>query len=173
MLKQQIAANLEQAFSQYGFAQPSVSQLKDACNVSLRTLYKYFASKEQMIEAALEYRHQRYLDFLLEDNTKNGTDSILVMFDKLEVWMRESAPNGCMSLNAIAAFPENQEIKQAVARHKLDVRQLLGEKSQQPELATSLLLIHESISSTWTILGEQSVITAKQIAKTLLNGDVK
>ncbi|MEF1262780.1 TetR/AcrR family transcriptional regulator, partial [Vibrio harveyi] len=40
MLKEQIAANLEQAFSELGFAEPSVAQLKAACGVSLRTLYK-------------------------------------------------------------------------------------------------------------------------------------
>ena len=66
MLREQIAASLEVAFSQQGFAEPSVAQLKTACGVSLRTLYKHFPSKEAMIVGALEYRHQRYLDFLLE-----------------------------------------------------------------------------------------------------------
>ncbi|OLQ93113.1 TetR family transcriptional regulator [Vibrio panuliri] len=170
MLKQQIAADLEKAFSQYGFAEPSVAQLKDACHVSLRTLYKYYASKEQMIAAALEHRHQRYIEFLLEDNQEVGTPSILAVFDKLGIWMRDFAPNGCMSSNAVAAFPENQEIREAVSRHKLNVMALLGEKSQQPQFATSLLLIHEGISNSWTVLGEQSVVTAKQLATTLLEG---
>lgn len=34
MLKEQIAASLEQAFSELGFAEPSVAQLKTACGVS-------------------------------------------------------------------------------------------------------------------------------------------
>ncbi|WP_114764952.1 TetR/AcrR family transcriptional regulator [Vibrio rhodolitus] len=173
MLKQQIAADLEKAFSQYGFAEPSVSQLKDACHVSLRTLYKYYASKEQMIAAALEHRHQRYLQLLLEGNSEQGLESVLNVFDKLGQWMQECAPNGCMSSNAIAAFPDNQEIRQAVTRHKLDVMELLSEKSQQPQFATSLLLIHEGISNSWTVLGEQSLVSAKQLATALLNGEVQ
>lgn len=173
MLKHQIAADLEKAFSQFGFAEPSVSQLKDACNVSLRTLYKYYSSKEQMIAAALEHRHQRYIQFLLEDNRATGLEGVLIIFDKLAVWMREFAPNGCMSSNAVAAFPDNGEIRQAVTRHKLDVLELLGEKSQQPQVATRLLLIHEGISNSWTVLGEQSIVSAKQLATTLLHGEVK
>ena len=66
MLKEEIAASLELAFSHYGFAEPSVAKLKTACNVSLRTLYKHYPSKEAMIVAALQHRHQRYLTFLLE-----------------------------------------------------------------------------------------------------------
>ena len=72
IVKEKIAASLEKAFSQYGFAEPSVPQLKNACEVSLRTLYKYYPSKEAMIVAALEHRHQRYLSFLLEESIPGG-----------------------------------------------------------------------------------------------------
>ena len=85
MLKHQIAASLEQAFSTHGFAEPNVAQLKAACNVSLRTLYKHYPSKEAMIVAALEYRHQRYLDFLLNDNPHKGIESVIHIFQKLEL----------------------------------------------------------------------------------------
>ena len=39
MIHDQIASSLEQAFSQHGFAEPSVAKLKIAAGVSLRTLY--------------------------------------------------------------------------------------------------------------------------------------
>ena len=111
MLKEQIAASLEIAFSQHGFAEQSVAQLKTACNVSLRTLYKHYTSKEMMIVAALEHCHQRYLQFLASGHATSGEQRILDIFDKLNDWMKTFAPNGCMSMNALAAFPENVEIK--------------------------------------------------------------
>lgn len=58
MSQQQIAENLERAFSQKGFAEPSVAELKALSGVSMRTLYKYFPSKESMVVGALDYRHQ-------------------------------------------------------------------------------------------------------------------
>lgn len=167
MLKQQIAESLEQAFSEFGFAEPSVAQLKNACGVSLRTLYKHYPSKEAMIVAALEHRHQRYLRFLLEDSPSAGTDAVLHIFSQLNQWMNDFAPNGCMSMNAIAAFPEHKLILQTVQQHKEAVRNFLGEQSLRTDLATQLFLLHESVSCTWPLLGEQATDAAKQTISSL------
>lgn len=161
IVKEKIAASLEKAFSQYGFAEPSVPQLKNACEVSLRTLYKYYPSKEAMIVAALEHRHQRYLSFLLEDAPANGTPAVLHLFTRLEDWMKEFAPNGCMSINALATYPENLSINQAVKQHKLAVRQLMGQLSQREDLATTLFLLHEGLSNAWPILGHAAFASAE------------
>lgn len=160
-LKAQIAASLEAAFSQYGFAEVSVSQLKTACNVSLRTLYKHYPSKESMIVAALTHRHQRYLAFLADPSVNDGEEAILAVFERLNQWMAEFAPHGCMSLQALAAFPDNLEIKAAVSQHKNEVRILLGQQAQRPDLATALLLLHEGVSNVWPILGDESIESAK------------
>lgn len=160
-LKAQIAASLEAAFSQYGFAEASVSQLKTACNVSLRTLYKHYPSKELMIVAALTHRHQRYLTFLADSSINDGKEAILAVFERLNHWMAEFAPHGCMSLQALAAFPDNLEIKAAVSQHKNDVRLLLAQRAQRPNLATALLLLHEGVSNVWPILGYASIESAK------------
>ena len=168
MLREQIAASLEDAFSQYGFAEPSVAQLKTLCNVSLRTLYKHFPSKEALIVGALEYRHHRYLAFLLDNAPEDGLESIQQIFDKLEQWMIEYAPHGCMSLNAVAAFPDNATINKAVKDHKEDVRRFLGEKSRRDDLSTTLFLLHEGISSAWPVIGKDAVISGQNTLTQLL-----
>ncbi|XQW86850.1 TetR/AcrR family transcriptional regulator [Thalassotalea piscium] len=167
MLKEKIAANLEQAFSQYGFAQSSVSQLKSACNVSLRTLYKHYPSKTAMTIAALEYRHKRYIEFLLNESQATGIEGLLHIFEKLDQWMAEFAPNGCLSLNAIAAFPDDLSMKETIKRHKKEVRDLLDQVSQREDLSTELFLLHESVSSVWPIIGKASVESAQKIIKQL------
>lgn len=154
MLRERIAADLEDAFSKFGFVQARVAQLKSACNVSLRTLYKHFPSKEAMIIAALEYRHKRYIAFLLNESHSTGIESVLHIFDKLEQWMVEFAPNGCLSLNAIAAFPDDMAMKATVQCHKEEVRQLLDQLSEREGLSTELLLLHESISSVLPTIGQ-------------------
>lgn len=171
MLKEQIAAALEVAFSQHGFAEPSVAQLKTACGVSLRTLYKHYPSKEAMIVGALEHRHQRYLSLLLEEAPQSAQESIDHVFTRLQNWMEEYAPHGCLSMNAIAAFPDNELINQAVLDHKHEVRALLGQLSHNEALSTPLFLLHEGVSSAWPVLGQAAVASAKSTANTLLIED--
>lgn len=91
-----------------------------------------------MIVGALEYRHQRYLDFLLEESPEAGLESVTHIFNKLQQWLEEYAPHGCMSMNAMAAFPDNALISQAVTQHKEQVRLLIGKQSQREDLATPL-----------------------------------
>lgn len=167
-LKQQIAADLERVFSEHGFAEPSVSQIKDACHVSLRTLYKHYPSKELMIIAALDHRHGRYMNYLTEGVVAPGKESVRVMFDNLGRWMQEFAPNGCLSLNALAAFPDNDDIRQAVALYKHDVSRILGERSGRNDLALDLFLLHESASATWSLLGRKGLLRAQKIALSLV-----
>ncbi|GAL13330.1 transcriptional regulator TetR family [Vibrio astriarenae] len=168
MLKQQIAAELEVAFSQLGFAEPSVAQLKKACSVSLRTLYKYFPSKEEMIVGALEHRHQRYIALLEQDVPSAQQAALLSVMDKLEGWMLEYAPTGCMSMNAISAFPENEHIVSAVDQHKKDVRALLSRFCGSDELGTAVFLLHEGVSSAWPLLGKDAVVYAKNALKLMI-----
>ena len=172
MLREQIAASLEVAFSQQGFAEPSVAQLKTACKVSLRTLYKHFPSKEAMIVGALEHRHQRYLSLLLEDSPRSGYQAITHIFNKLQQWMEEYAPHGCLSMNALAAFPDNELINQAVIEHKKEVQALMAKQSQRDDLASELFLLHEGVSSAWPVLGEEAVASAQNMVTKLLKETV-
>ncbi|MEZ9449208.1 TetR/AcrR family transcriptional regulator [Vibrio splendidus] len=172
MLREQIAASLEVAFSQQGFAEPSVAQLKTACNVSLRTLYKHFPSKEAMIVGALEHRHQRYLSLLLEDSPSSCYQAITHIFNKLQQWMEEHAPHGCLSMNALAAFPDNELINQAVIEHKKEVQALMAKQSQREDLASELFLLHEGVSSAWPVLGEEAVASAQNMVTKLLKETV-
>ncbi|MEH6445194.1 MAG: TetR/AcrR family transcriptional regulator [Oceanospirillaceae bacterium] len=169
MLKEQIAASLEQKFSISGFAEPSVAQLKAACNVSLRTLYKHYPSKEDMIVGALQYRHQRYLTFLLANSPEAGLSSVQHIFNMLGKWMTEYAPTGCMSMNALAAFPENDVIYQTIQAHKKDVRYFLGKQSLRTDLATQLFLLHEGVSSAWPVLQAEALHCAQLTILQLLS----
>ena len=169
MLKEQIAASLELVFSESGFAEPSVTQLKTACNVSLRTLYKHYPSKEEMIVAALLHRHQRYLSFLSDNSPEPGLEAVIHIFTRLAQWMENYAPNGCMSMNALSAFPHNDTINQAVKAHKDEVRQFLAAQSKRNDLANHLFLLHEGVSSAWSLLGNEALISAQQAVIRLLS----
>ena len=167
-MKQQIAQKLEQAFSQYGFAEPSVSQLQRYCGVSLRTLYKYYSSKEEMIIAALTFRHQRYMELLATRAESEGMTGIKCVFQELESWMTHHAPHGCMSTLAVASFPDNQTIAQVVNSHKLDVRAFLVQRVGDERRGEQLFLLHEGVTATWPVLGKQALSTANDMINALV-----
>ncbi|SHH29956.1 TetR/AcrR family transcriptional regulator [Ferrimonas marina] len=163
-----IAARLEQAFSEQGFAEPGVAQLKTISQVSLRTLYKHYPSKEAMVIGALEHRHQRYSTLLQGTESMTPSEAVNALFDRLADWMRDEAPHGCLSVNALAAFPDSAAIRDAVNGHKQAVRQQLGRLSGRPDLATALFLLHEGASSSWPLLADAAIDAARQSALTLI-----
>ncbi|MBM7036817.1 TetR/AcrR family transcriptional regulator [Vibrio ulleungensis] len=167
MLNKQIAEKLEHAFSQHGFAEPSVATLQKLSGVSLRTLYKYYPSKESMIVAALTNRHQRYLYYFASSSESTGEAWVTSAFEHLSDWMKNSAPHGCLSIQALAAYPNNVQIAEAVKQHKRDIQQLLAEKSGHPELSEQLFLLHEGIASGWPIVGDSIIASANRMVADL------
>jgi len=124
-----------------------------------------------MVVAALDYRHQRYLDFLLNESPPPGIASIFHIFDRLEQWMKAFAPHGCMSMSAVAAFPDDPVIASSVQKHKQEVRHFLGQQSQREDLATAIFLLHEGVTSSWPVLGTKAIISAQRTLSTLLEED--
>lgn len=170
-LDAQIASRLEGLFARRGFAEPSVADLREAAAVSLRTLYRRFPSRETMVIGALEHRHQRYLAFLEEGAPAPGAASITHLFDRLERWMREHAPGGCLFVNALAAHPASAEIRVLVDRHKQEIRAALGRRAGRPEAADALFLLHEGVAFSWRLLGAAAVTSARDAARRLLESE--
>ena len=121
-----------------------------------------------MVVGALDYRHQRYLDFLRNESPPPGIASIIHVFNKLEQWMKEFAPHGCMSMNAMAAFPDDPVIINSVKKHKQEVQYFLGQQSQREDLATAIFLLHEGVTSAWPVLGKKTIIAAQTALSQLL-----
>lgn len=159
--KKQIAERLESAFAERGFAEPGVAELRDRAGVSIRTLYKYFPSRDDMILAALEYRHERYIDFLFPEG---GTLSLGETLARVGEWMKVKSSDGCLFHDAVAAHPENQELRRFLARHKEEVSGRLAECAGIAELKTILHLIHEGLVQTWPLEGEAAVKAARELA---------
>lgn len=49
---------VREAFMNFGYEAPTMAVIADACDVSRRTLYNYFTSKEQAYRAVLEWLHE-------------------------------------------------------------------------------------------------------------------
>ncbi|WP_244327933.1 TetR/AcrR family transcriptional regulator [Roseibium sp. RKSG952] len=147
-------------FNSRGFAEPSVPDLKAGAGVSLRTLYRYFPSREDMVIGALDYRHQRYLASLAEDMPKPGIEAAFHVVRQLGVWMSEHSPKGCLFFQAMSAHPESTQITSTVMRHKAEILDFLTEVCGDPQRGQQLFVIHEGITAAWSAQGESALTSA-------------
>ncbi|WP_245197509.1 TetR/AcrR family transcriptional regulator [Jiella mangrovi] len=162
-----IAAGLERAFARGGFAEPSVETLRDAAGVSLRTLYKYTPSRDDMVLAALENRHQRYLSHVfdgLPDNTEDATNAILA---RVGTWMAKEASHGCLFHAAVAADPNSDTLRRFLKRHKAEVASRAAAATGLEVAETELLVIVEGLTQAWPLHGDAAVEAAIRLAHAL------
>ena len=115
--KSRIATELERSFARQGFAEQGVEALRAEADVSLRTLYKHFPSREAMIIGALEHRDRTYFDWLA-GGAAEGVDHVLHPLVRLGDWLGEVANTGCLFLNALAEYPDSAAIAAVVKDHK-------------------------------------------------------
>jgi AcrR family transcriptional regulator len=160
-----IAGGLERAFATQGFAAPSVEDLRDAAAVSLRTLYRYAASRDAMIRMALEHRHQRYLAHVFGGPNGSSEQRLDKTLDRVANWMRTEASHGCLFHAAVACAPDDQKLRQLLETHKVEVSQLAVTSAGIDIDPCDVMVIIEGLTQAWSLSGEAALTSAKRLAK--------
>lgn len=158
-----ISAGLEQAFASRGFAEPSVEDLRDAAGVSLRTLYKYTPSRADMVLAALENRHQRYLRHVFDDLPEGAEDATDAILARVGTWMATETSHGCLFHAAVAADPNSGPLRGLLERHKAEVASKAAVATGLVAAENELLVIIEGLTQAWPLRGEAAVEAAKRL----------
>lgn len=166
---QKIAAGLEQAFATRGFAEPSVEDLRNAAGVSLRTLYKYTPSRADMVLAALEHRHERYLSHLFDGLPDAPEAALDALLDRIGAWMAAETSHGCLFHGAVAAEPGSERLREVLSRHKAEVARRAGEVAGLGDCEIELLVIMEGLTQAWALHRATAVMSAKRLGQGLLN----
>ncbi len=164
-----IAAGLERAFAANGFAEPSVEDLRDAAGVSLRTLYKYMPSRDDMVLAALEHRHQRYMEHVFADLPEDNALALPAIIDRIAGWMVQEATHGCLFHGAVAAAPHDGRLRSLLEQHKTEVAECAAKASGQPGREVDLTVIFEGLTQSWTLRGEAAVASAKRLGAAVIS----
>lgn len=165
-----IAAGLERAFAERGFAEPSVNDLRDAAGVSLRTLYKYAPSRERMVRMALEHRQQRYLEHVFADSPPcPGPAALDALIDRVVDWMKRESSHGCLFHAAVAAAPSEEPLRELLASHKNEVARRAARATGLVGRETELGLLIEGLTQAWSLQGEDAVHAARRLGAPLFD----
>lgn len=165
-----IAAGLERAFAEHGFAEPSVEALRDAAGVSLRTLYKYTPSRDMMVRTALDHRHRRYIAHLFDNLPEDHAAALAKIIQRVAVWMQQEATHGCLFHAAVASAPHDPELRTLLQRHKSEVADRAAAATGLADREVDLTLIIEGLTQSWPLYREAAVESALRLSRSLRPG---
>jgi AcrR family transcriptional regulator len=172
----------EHLFNEFGYTAVGVDLIRDKAGVSKTSMYRYFGSKNKLIEAVLIRRHQHFSDGLnaaiaMAKGVEEKLDAILSWHF---AWFRLAGFKGCMFMHALAEFKgQDEAISEQAMRHKMWLKSLLvsifepGQKDVAQK-AENMMAFLEGM----TIRAEFSDVTEfeetyRQGAKTLALAHVK
>ncbi|WP_229053349.1 TetR/AcrR family transcriptional regulator [Aeromicrobium sp. Leaf350] len=168
----------EELFFTHGIGATPIDAVIARAGVSPATLYRGYASKEALVAAALERRHQDWVDVWQRavDQQTSPTARLLAVFDALDDF--RSRPEGarwCAFLGSAAEYADPPpEIAQAVTRDTDTLRSRLQDLAApwgEPDaerLADELLLLVSGHLAMRLRDAEHSTGTARAIAASLL-----
>ncbi|MAI61061.1 MAG: hypothetical protein CBB87_01065 [Micavibrio sp. TMED27] len=98
-------------FCEHGYHATGIDRLLATAGVSKKTMYQHFRSKEELIYAALQQYDSVFRNNFMkavEDIGKTPEEKLLAIFDVAETWFNGNKFFGCMFINAIGEYSEQE-----------------------------------------------------------------
>lgn len=152
-----IAAGIE-LFSRYGFHSVGLDRVIDLAGVTKTTFYKHFESKDDLIIACIEWRHEwesQAWDRAVQSIAGEDPRAQLIgFFQVMDLWFNDPDFHGCLFINTAAEFADQRDpIHQAAALHKKSNRNIFRDIALRAGIADP-----ESFADHYTILIEGTLI---------------
>lgn len=166
-------------FNRHGYHATGVDRLMEETGISKATLYRHFASKEELIVAALAKVDEQARDELrkfAEAASDDPRQRILATFDQLAIWLAEDEFKGCPFIAAAGEYGEPSDpVFQQARLHKRLSLAYFEELAHAARLADAkgvaleIALLHEGAIAFAMVLGAQGVAArAKAMAARLI-----
>ena len=161
-----------------GIAATGMDLLVKTAGVSRKSIYRYFANKEDLVVAALKRRDERWMQWFSSEVDKAPTPlaRLLHLFPVLKGWFQSDGFRGCAFINTSGETGDPQDpVRQVAKLHKqklLDyVTHLCTEQGvEQPEvLGKQLLVLIDGAITLALVMGDHDAADqAQDVLKTLL-----
>lgn len=168
-------------FNRDGFHATGIDRILAEAGVAKMTLYNHFASKDDLILAALRLRDERFRSWLKRHVSASGlSDDMrpLALFDAMHAWFAGPDFYGCMFINASGEYSDaNHPVHRIAREHKLLVREYVGELVERTgaadmnELTDALMLLMEGAIVSAQVTGDAGyALQARKTAERLMGG---
>lgn len=176
--REKILATAEQLIYQNGIQATGMDLLVKTSGVARKSIYRYFATKDDVAAAALNARDVRWMGWFRTESDKADTPQarILNMFDVLKGWFESDGFRGCAFINTAGEIGDPQDpIRQIAMLHKqklldytLGLCEQLGIADPQV-LAKQLLILIDGAITVARVMGDYSTAeSARAVAQSML-----
>ena len=178
--RQELIETAIRLFAEFGFHNTGIDRIAREANVSKKTMYHHFRSKEELILAALRHHDGLFRNqFMKTVNAMTALprDRLLAIFDVAETWFGGPGFHGCMFINAIGEYASRdaaigeacRAFKEQMVTFVEELAVAAGARDPR-DLAESLSLLLEGAIVTAQVAGRpQSASTAKNAARVLID----
>ncbi len=146
-----------------GIQSVGMDDLRTATGISLKAIYGAFPSKNAIILAVLDKRHDDWTTSLSHrvSLVADPEEKLLEVYEYLFDWFSEPGFRGCGFINSFAELGAvNPEVRQRVQEHKeafqTFIAELVTAAHAEPELAAQLAILAEGAQTTAAIAGTTS-----------------
>lgn len=132
--KQHIINTALALFAQYGYQQIGMDRIAESAAVSKMTVYRHFATKDELFDAVLQERTTRFEQTITQtiSQHKEPADQLKSIFVYYHHWFSQPQFNGCLFINTAVLFPNALNHSKALAlERKAITRNLLTPILQQ------------------------------------------
>lgn len=182
-VQDKILQTAEQLIYTNGIHAMGMDLLVRTSGVARKSIYRYYATKEDVAVNALSARDVRWMHWFRTETDKTASPEarILEMFTVLKGWFESEGFRGCAFINTAGEIGDAEDpIRQLAKAHKqklfdyaLELCQQLN--IEQPEtLAKQLLILIDGAITLALIMGDHNAAdSAKDMAQLLLNAVTK
>jgi len=160
--RERILETAYELFSRHGTRAVGVDRIVAEAGTAKMTLYRNFASKEELIVAFLDAREQRWtrgwLRAEVEARATDPAERLLAIFDVFGEWFALPDFEGCSFINVMLEIADREDIARAASvRHLSIIREFLAGLAAEAGIADP-----DAFARQWHILMKGSIVAAAE-----------
>jgi AcrR family transcriptional regulator len=147
-------------FSHQGIQAVGVDAIIERSGVARQTMYRHFASKQDLVLAFLERREElwtrKWLESEVVGRATDPRERLLAVFDVFDGWFRSPDFEGCSFINVMLEHPDvAHPVHRAAAAYLAGIRHFLEGLARQAGIPDA-----EGFARQWHILMKGSIVAA-------------
>jgi AcrR family transcriptional regulator len=146
-------------FSRRGIRGVGIEEVIERAGVAKATLYRHFPSKDDLVLAFLERRHQHWTDDIQRAQNRHSDgqpeERLLAIFDVLDERFRSEELDAYLFFNALLEMGAEHPAGRASVRHVDHIRSIVRQLADEADLRDT-----DAFARSWHILMKGSIIAA-------------
>jgi AcrR family transcriptional regulator len=147
-------------FSRHGVRAVGVDEVIKRASVAKATLYRHFASKDDLVLTFLQQREELWTKDWVEAEARRrgstGEEQLLAIFDLFDEWFQRDDFEGCSFINVLLEMNDRETaIGGASAVHLANIRSIIETLAREADLRDP-----EQFGHSWHILMKGSIVQA-------------